>query len=267
MDKFREKIKRFINYDKDYLKANIVLIILTLISIVMVSTNNSMLETIGYFVELLLMLSIPYFFIEKTDKYNKPMMYVKHYIIEYLKIYAIFLIIFLISVCLLVLFYSIYFIMAYSTNIHINIIFFFLIEIFIWLESMLNFMNIFPSISYSTKSNYGIFKSIRHGRKLMKKYFFKHMLSVLMTGVLLSPFIMIYSLNISYLSEISSVVYILILFEFAIFDIKEKIEEFSAIKDDKSKNKFFKNKFANKNTDKFNRNTKKTNKSAKKTKK
>lgn len=242
MTNFRKKLVNYYNYFKENMVMNLLLIFMGTLSFSTfaygIYFNNTFLAYL-FIVEItltLLLSSIPF----------SELKSIKGNILKILKdsinVFLTTIFIFTISICLMSL-CIIASTQVISNNLNVtkfssNISF--MLSILLGIEGLTLFFTINIILVYRVFRKMNIWKSIYYSKKFIRKRIFTHLLSCVGVMFLLSPFLYLF-VNINkpaFLSILFLVIYIYILFNFAVFDIKSELEYVDLkIREDSSKKK------------------------------
>lgn len=275
MNNFREKLIRFFSYTKDYNFINT--FILTLYSIGLlwfilpVAFFEYLLLTLIFLAPIFIVHIIePKEYIPLVD-YSSSLSWVKkiilfiktmfnHYISKYLKSYLLFLIVLLIAL-LLILSSSLI-----SISILINpmeqslgLSLILLLSSFLMLEGFASALTLIPFWTTMIIENLNPIKSIFRCKKILKKQLLKHFFIVIAFSILALPiaFLSDYLNNFTYIAMVLRLSYFIVVINFAIFDVKERITTYVKNNTSKINNTTIKNKCKPKNKNKSTKKSKK----------
>lgn len=165
--------------------------------------------------------------INTSRKIFKTLTSMKYYLIKYLKFYLVFLLIFtILYLCsFLSSIISLFVLMDSSKSLGQSVLL--MLSIFFTIEgfyTLLSTVSIFLCIE---KDNFNPFKAVFIGKKRMKKQMLNHFLSILSFSLITLPLLLIGDLISShpYLSALFITCYIMLIFNFAIFDLKQRFED------------------------------------------
>lgn len=170
----------------------------------------------------------------------------KRYIIKYLKSYSVFLIVLLVVSLLMYGSMFISFAMIYSPlekSLGQSLILFF--SAFIVLEGFSILLNLLSSLVVMEIESLNPFKAILRGKRVHRKRFFSHLISVSIFAIFSLPIIMLSDMlhqNV-YIASVLRIIYFMLLVNYSIFDIKATIrrnKDNELIKPNKEKNSIFK---------------------------
>lgn len=241
MNSLREKLIRFFTYTKDYNFINI--FILTLYSIGLlwfilpVSFFEYLLLTLVFLAPIFVVHIIePKEYIPIIDYsgclswFKKMILFIKtmfnNYIIKYLKSYALFLIVFLFAVLLIcsssVISISVL-INSMEQSFGLSLILLF--SSFLMLEGFALMLTLIPFWVTMIVENLNPIKSVFRCKKIFKKQLLKHFFIVVTFSILALPiaFLSDYLNNFTYIAMVLRLSYFMVVINFAIFDVKERI--------------------------------------------
>lgn len=241
MNSLREKLIRFFTYIKDYNFINT--FILTLYSIGLLW----FILPVSFFEYLLLMLVFlapifivhiiePKEYIPQIDYsscsswFKKIILFIKtmfrHYIIKYLKSYVLFLIVFLFAV-LLICSSSVISIAVLINSMEqsLGLSLILLLSTFLMLEGFTLLLTLMPFWVTMIVENLNPINSIFRCKKILKKQLLKHFFIVVTFSILALPiaFLSDYLNKFTYLVMVLRLAYFMIVINFTIFDVKERI--------------------------------------------
>lgn len=241
MNSLREKLIRFFTYIKDYNFINT--FILTLYSIGLLW----FILPVSFFEYLLLMLVFlaPIFIVHIIEPkeyiplidysscsswFKKIILFIKtmfrHYIIKYLKSYVLFLIVFLFAV-LLICSSSVISIAVLINSMEqsLGLSLILLLSTFLMLEGFTLLLTLMPFWVTMIVENLNPINSIFRCKKILKKQLLKHFFIVVTFSILALPiaFLSDYLNKFTYLVMVLRLAYFMIVINFTIFDVKERI--------------------------------------------
>lgn len=160
---------------------------------------------------------------KKENKINS----IKYYLFNYLKFYLIFLMIFMmLYFCSFLSSLMSLFILFNTSSKSLGLLLICMLSIYLIIEGLYTLLSSFSILIHAERNEFNPFKSIYAGRKEMKKELFSHLLSVAFFSIIIIPLILLSDIFIDYIYVYSILLssYIILVLNFSIFDLKNRLK-------------------------------------------